>query len=246
MAMANTRNEEIRDIHKQYADFYRLGGNLLLVVVGVAIGAALFSGENPLYEDLTGYFTNLYTEAISVGLTILVLNNLQARRDKRNREEEIKEQLIREAGSRSHDTAIRAVDVMRKRGWLQGDDGILQSADLSYANLEDVSLYRANLQSVRLSRANLQGAYLWEANLQGAFVWKANLQDTNLELANLAGANLWEANLQGTNFVNADLKGAKLNNTNLEGANLREANLQSADFSLANLQGAKLVSARFC
>ena len=118
-----SRNEEIQQIHKDYIGFYQLGGGLFLVLIGVLIGAVIFANDS-------GYGTNIYTELLSVGLTILVLNGLQERRDTRNRIKDLQEQLVREAGSSVNATARTAIDTMRKRGWLglRRQDGKLINA----------------------------------------------------------------------------------------------------------------------
>jgi len=46
-----TRDEEIHDIHIRYADFYKIGGGLLLVLIGIAIGAWIFGNNKPLLTD---------------------------------------------------------------------------------------------------------------------------------------------------------------------------------------------------
>lgn len=72
-----TRNDEIAAIHIQYADFYRIGGGLALIFIGVLIGAWLF-GNNKLAlpPDMLGYITNISTEALSVIATIVVIDRL--------------------------------------------------------------------------------------------------------------------------------------------------------------------------
>ena len=204
-----TRNDKIRQIHRNYASFYPLFGGIVLVLIGITIGAVLFG-------DDSGYGTNLYTEAISVGLTILVLNGLQERRDKKNRIIELQEELVLQAGSRSNATAISAIDMLRKRGWLgrqavnhgrESDElSLLEGVDLSFADLHNADLVKANLKSTNLRTANLKGGYLFQANLENTELLLTNLEGADLLEANLEGANLWKANLKGAN-----LQGVKLN-----------------------------------
>jgi uncharacterized protein YjbI with pentapeptide repeats len=183
---------------------------------------------------------------------------------------DLQDQLIREAGSRVNITALTAIDMINKRGWLQGDNGILQGADLRHTNLENADLLAANLQNARLSKANLQDAELLLANLQDANMSGANLQDVDMAQANLQCTDLIVANLQGAYLDGANLQGANLTNTDFNedttlpdatkwtpgtdmtrftdpdhpefwrGYGLRGADLQNQNFVAANLQGVSL------
>lgn len=251
-----TRHEEIRQIHRDYANFYTLFGGVILVAIGIFIGWLLFSGDS-------GYGINLYTEAISVGLTIFVLNVLQEHRDKKNRIIELQEELIRQAGSPSFNTAITAIDILRKRGWLgRNEDHLallsaadlsnsnLSGADLRGANLAYTNLVYANLTNIKLRDATLEGADLYGANLEGADLHGANLKNGNLQSGNLAGTDLKRANLRNTDLRRANLEGADLGRAVLEDADLKGANLEGADLYQSNLSrailcGAYLVGANF-
>jgi len=162
---------------------YQFSAGVVLVLLGVWIGSLLFASDE-------GYGTNLYTEMLSIAVTIFILDLRADWREKRRRERELKERLVREAGSTINDTAKSAVNELRKREWLSGEGGVLYRVDWR----------RANLQRVRLNGAMMSRADLSEANLQGT-----NLQDADLSYANLGGANLRAANLHG-----ADLNGAVL------------------------------------
>ncbi|MCA9911826.1 MAG: pentapeptide repeat-containing protein [Anaerolineae bacterium] len=220
-----------------------IGYGLLLILIGALLGRfLLFPGDG-------GYNTNLYTEALSVTLTILVLNKLADQRSER----ELKESLLARARSRNNAVAVGAIDEMRAKDWLTGEDSLLVGVNLSYANLEKVDLSKANLCNANLSEVNLCGAYLWGANLSGAELREANLSGAELRYANLSGAELVEADLSGANLGGANLSGAGLQFANLSGANaraanvsiafLQEANLCGANLSKANLSGAELLRA---
>ncbi|MCB9457574.1 MAG: hypothetical protein H6671_16430 [Anaerolineaceae bacterium] len=105
------RWQEIRSIHHEYEFFYQIGGGLLLVLIGVWIGTNLFA----LAED-TGYFTNVYTEVLSIFVTVFILDRLAQRREDRNREIDLREQLVRDASSLVNDVALNAIRQIRKRG----------------------------------------------------------------------------------------------------------------------------------
>jgi uncharacterized protein YjbI with pentapeptide repeats len=180
-----------------------------------------------------------------------------------------KEILISKLRNHDHNESIRAVNELRKRGWLT--DGSLRGVeigdfdpnnscpctDLRGVNLSDANLQGATivgavlLQEVNLSKANLQDikfSTLLGVSLEGANFAGANLQNANFNCAipaPLERANFASANLQNVDFGLANLRGANLSNANLQGAELVKlhggANLESANLSGANLKGAKLV-----
>ena len=161
----------------------------------------------------------------------------------RQQQDEEKAQLIRQMGSQDHLHALRAVEELRKRGWLA--DGSLRHADLRSAKLRG-----ADLQDANLMEANLWDADLGEANLLRVNLQKANLQGTQLRKSNLFGANLREASLQetdlrGAGLWSANLAGATLWNADMEAATLRQANLQGANLYGANMRGVVLFRVHF-
>ena len=180
------------------------------------------------------FMDSLAPEAIGILVTVLFINQL----NRRSEREQYKRRLIHELGSRVNDVALRAVEELKKEGWLE--DGSLHGADLRDANLQGAVLEGANLQGAVLWGANLQGAVLWEANLQGAVFGGANLQGVVFGGANLQGAVFGGANLRGTVLNYANLQKATFGGANLQGAVLNYANLQKANLIYANLQGADL------
>lgn len=230
-----TRPDEIKAIHKEYKWFYPFTAGIVILVIGFMLGAVWFKGT----DDGLGYLTNLYTEVISIGVTLVILDRINEYRETQR----LKRRLIREAGGQSNETAKSAVDWLRHEGWLTGKDGLLKGADLDNANLEGADLREANLKGAILSFANLKGANLSFANLEGAELQQANLEDAELSQANLEGAYLMPANLEGAGLFRANLKGAKLLYAKLEGAYLRSANLEGAKLQYAKLEGADLRSA---
>ncbi len=93
---------------------------------------------------------------------------------------ELKQRLIKEAGSRVKAVALKAIKELRANRWLKGKNGLLA------------------------------GAYLWGANLEGVNLRGANLSESNLVNANLKRVNLIAANLAGATLRDADLCGADL------------------------------------
>lgn len=231
------RDDAIWTPERQQA-FNRIVLGALLIGLGVWIGSLIFGGDE-------GYATNVYTEVLSIAVTVGLLDYLNRRRDERRRIEDLKEQLLRDVRSQSNETAKNAVHQLRARGWLQGENGLLKGAQMSAANLQDAFLVEVDLSSAALVMANLQRAFLNGAKLNGSYLISANLQGARLSSVDLQGANLLRAKLQGAVLSLANLQDANLNTTNIRDANLIGADLRNArlDFSNlenVNLQGAKL------
>ncbi|MDE2776686.1 MAG: pentapeptide repeat-containing protein [Chloroflexota bacterium] len=254
----NLRQKEIREIHRNYRLFYELLGGAVLLLVGMVIGASFFGAGN---QD---YHMNLATEALGIAATVFIINRWYAHRDReRQREqaqhdeerqtEELKRRLVREAGSRSNDIAIAAIDELQDKGWLEGDDSLLKEAelyeaDLQKANLSDCNLmrtvfYRANLQDANLVGSNLYEAKFNNANLQRAQLLVADLRNTSLANANLKGADMHETDLSGAYLLNAKLQRAFLEAANLQNADCRHVDFTNAILAHADLSGANMLEA---
>lgn len=221
-----TRRDEIKSIHKQYKWFYPFIGGLILLIIGFVLGASLFQGNDKGF----GYVTNLYTEIISIGITLVILDRINEYRETQR----LKRRLVREAGSKANNTAVSAIDWIRHENWLIDDNGLLIGADLSFANLE----------GALLNNANLSGANLFLVNLKTVSLIEANLERINLNNANLERANLWQASLKMATLSGANLVGVTLGDVDLGGAYLSDSNLTKAYLGGANLTGANLNNAK--
>lgn len=165
---------------------------------GIAIIAVLgLVGRFILFPSDAGYITNLYTEVISIAITVLVLDRLNQRRQDKIR----KEELIFQMGSGENVTARRAARMLHHKGWLT--DGTLRASQLSDANLHSSDLNSADLQDADLIGANLKKADLFMSNLRGAILNDANLEGAMLEDSDLRGASLVQANLRGAKLDHA-------------------------------------------
>ena len=117
----DTAWEESRQARRSWTrpDVYLtlLLGSAVGLAVGVMLGAGWFADE--------GYWTNVYTEALSIVLTVVVIGVINEWRETERR----KRDLIRRAGSRSNEIAKDAVDEMRHEGWLTGENGLLRDVN---------------------------------------------------------------------------------------------------------------------
>jgi hypothetical protein len=168
------RNEEPGLIWKKHQELY--------IVIGFFLGLLAFPALQLVREDIGGLLGQLVPEAAGIIVTVLWIERLQRQRDERNAEKALKEQLVRDAGSTSNEVAKNAVHQLRKRGWLEGDHGLLAGQDLRGAYISGANMEKASLQGTDLGKATLQ--------------W-VNLEGTNLERANLSGAYLREAIMKG-------------------------------------------------
>lgn len=226
------RRKEIREVHKSYDLFYAVLGGVFLLLIGVLIGALLFGSDNQ------NYHMNLFTEALGVIGTVILVNRWYSHREQRRQREDLQRRLVIEAGSRSNDIAVAAIEHLHANDWLAGELGLLRNARLDYADLQKADLRSANLELAWLWRANLHQVNLFGANLKGAYLSSANLQ-TDLRYANLQEAILVFANLQGARMTHANLKGADLQSAYMQGADIRGADMQGAILTNAELEDAK-------
>lgn len=247
MAVQNvsTRQQEITAIWAQHMMTYRILSGFILVGIGV------FLGMNAFHKDIGGYMTNLYTETMSIVVTVFILDLVNRRRDDERRTRELLDQLTRQLGSSVNVETKRATEELRHYGWLK--DGTLKGVDLSRANLEKTDLIDAdftntifngaNLQGAQLHYAKLQGAQLRRANLSHAILFEADLQDATLMDANLEGATLPDANLTNAELGGANLSKAKLSNATMTRTKLANSKLTGATLNLSNMQEATLFGA---
>ena len=213
--MLRKRWREIRAIHREYNFFYWLLRVAAIVLVALWIGALRYHGR----ED-RGYEMNLFTEALGIGITVLIFDQVRIYRDRESR----KQRLLREVSHGTNDVAIRAVIELEHEGWLKGENGLLKGK-----NLDDV-----NLAGAQMKNANLEGASLRDADLRDANLYGASLKDATLYHADMSGANLENADLR------ADMAHAKLRDASLIGADLTSANLSRVDMTQAELMDANL------
>jgi uncharacterized protein YjbI with pentapeptide repeats len=211
-----------------------IGGAL---IAGIAIGLLLY----PRLE----FMMSVWTEALGVGVTVALFALVNRWQIKRGRQQ----QLVDDVAGIDATAARAAVHQMARKGWLEGENGLLRGVDLTNAKLRETRLRHANLRGAVLTEAELREADLGAADLSGANLIKANLHAADLTAADLRGALLQNVIAQSAIFYRANASranffGARLNTANLREADLKEANLADADLRGANLGSANLERAR--
>ncbi len=131
-------------------------------------------------------------------------------------------QLLWQLYGEDSETALKALDELRERGWLE--DRSLRGVDLREANLSGADLREVDLEEVNLGYANLEKADLSLAELAEAVLVEANLKE-----ANLTETNFYDANLRGANLIGASLDGTLLDRADLKFATITEEQLRQAD-----------------
>ncbi|MCY3867105.1 MAG: hypothetical protein OXG68_16835 [Chloroflexi bacterium] len=108
---SKARREAIRDIRQTYSWFYPLILGVVLLGVGVWIGASLFA-------DKDGYAMNVVTEgfgvAVSVLITLGIIDKRNVKRESKRRHDEIIKDLVQRAGSPVNQTAKSAMDQLSR------------------------------------------------------------------------------------------------------------------------------------
>ncbi|MAU08570.1 MAG: hypothetical protein CL607_02020 [Anaerolineaceae bacterium] len=244
---ANDANKQTWQAFKRKFNEQPMTYGVIFVLIGVLIGGFVFA-YSPDWEadNLFSYLTNFGTEALSVLITIFVLDRFQARRA----EEQLKKELLADIKYGHNSDAIRAVNRLRlydvECGWYSSRSSLLARSDLRKANLEKANLTEANLEFCNLFGANLKQVDFFEANLQGADLRKSDLEGSKLWEANLEFSRFMNANLANAVLERANLRGADFSRASLVGANFDEADLRETCFKDADLSRARLPKANLC
>ncbi|KAA3642804.1 MAG: pentapeptide repeat-containing protein [Chloroflexi bacterium] len=221
-----------------------------ILFIGLSSISFYFYPDKWLFSDfIYAFYANVSTELISIGITILIIDQLYKNQD----EKELKTRLIWDMGSMDQAHSLRAIKELKFRNWLY--DGTLENQDFTLANLEDAevenaklkeanftkaNLVKANFQNATLNKCNFSESILFECQLQEAKLQNAKLIKSQMRLAVLSRADLGTADLLGAYLVTAEIRNANLQHATLEEANLEDADLTHSDLSHANLMRTNL------
>jgi hypothetical protein len=207
-----TKWDETVSLWKSYRILYGISGFI--------IGLLAFPAINAVINNFDEFLQGLVPEALGIGFAVLFIDKMYAIRSEEQRIQNLKERLIREAGSPSNVTSLHAIKELRNHNWLEGKNGLLKGQDLVDADLQKAKLAKACLHQTDLSFVNLTEANLYMCNSRFANFWRANLQKANLKWADLSQATL----------IGADLRGVDLQWCNLEGVTLWGYSVNNQEF----------------
>lgn|GEM_PF-1106674 len=203
----------------------------LYVLVGILIGLVL----SQFYTiEVASFVQNLIPEAVGIGFTVLVLDAVYQRRERK----QYKERLILEMGSLDNSTALRASEALNRLGWAQ--DGSLVSAYLREANLKNIRIKRANLHRADLVAVNLMSGEMYHTNFSNV-----QMSDSDLRYGRFNLSDFSNSALESVDFRQCRLRGCNFNGTTLIGSDFENADLEGADLRGAWLLGANLEGAIF-
>ncbi len=228
--------------YHRYQKEYQILGGITLILILLWLGSVFVGSNNAMLEgNALAYWTNVFTEILGVLVTIAVINQILMAREHTR----LKKQLIRQAASPSQAVATEAIAQLREEGWLSGEDGLLQGANLRGANLKGADLSDANLKGANLFEANLASANLGKANLESADLRDCNLRNARLGYARLVAAQLDGSDMSQATGWEADFSKASLQNVIFVNSNSPLADFTDAILDKADLQGSHLKNSRF-
>ena len=202
----------LKDLSKPIAEWFDEPGNNVKVMLW--FGVLLLNVVVFIWvKDPDSLLGDRRGEAIGIGITVIVIDELASYRSRLERKQEI----IEQAESKVRDVAVEAIRLARKNGFL---DVLIKKANLVGANLEGVdfeyaTLKEADFRSANLKRANFHRAHLRKADLRGAYLRRAvligaDLRGAEFRVAILKRTWMQKAKLQGANLSNVDLSTATL------------------------------------
>lgn len=124
----------------------------------------------------------------------------------------------------------------------------LRGADLSHANLRDLSLHQADLTRANLNFANLTNVNLFCSHLDEIHCVGARFDNAKIDCASMVRARAWEADFSNAIIHQSDLASSSCANANFTGAHIEHASFMNSDlrgarFRLAALSSTKLIDA---
>ena len=134
-----------------------------LFVVGscvLSLGYFHLYGRTAKYV-VQDFYANFGAELISIAITVLIVDSLAKRREER----ELRAQLIQDMEGQSNQFSLRALAMLRAKGWLSSK--LVSTLELS----------RSNLSGADLSNLEMKGKYLAGIILRGDNLEKTDFRD---------------------------------------------------------------------
>jgi uncharacterized protein YjbI with pentapeptide repeats len=219
------------EIKKLWARNYPAWSLIAAVLGGFALGWLAHA------ENIVPAIGQFVLTALACGLALAAYDDFVQRRD----EQRLRADLHCQMNGRSNAAAIRAIDALRAKGWLDLlKEPLANQLQWAGAALEEVDLSKRDLV-----RPNLSGATLWNASFSGCHLVGADFTGAQMNMTNLSEANLWYAKLDGANLVSANLIDADIRYASLRDAKLNSAKLHGTMLVCSDLSGANLTNAGF-
>jgi hypothetical protein len=233
MDQESSRWDEIKEIWESYPALY--------LIAGFILGLVFFPAIQSINSDYVAFLSNLAPEAVGILVTVFLIDRLYSIRDEARQLRELKERLVREAGSSSNETAKKATDELRDKDWLTGPDGLLKGKHFEGANLRGANLKWANLENATFYEVNLVEADLTGAKMAYTHMYSTSLRNANLTETDLSGS-VYEG---GCDFTGAYMEHTSMGNSvmrggiEFKGAYMSWVYLRGADMVGADLRGAR-------
>ena len=157
---------------------------IFVALLSAGVGA-LLSG------DWAGLLLNFGTEMGGAVVTFVLIEQVIGSGKR-------KSDLIAQLGSTINEEAKRAVEELRRHGWLR--DGSLRGIELMGANLREAGLSGADLQNAALVGTALQGANLLRAKLQGVYLLETEFDEHTI----LPDGSTWTPHTNMARFIDPE------------------------------------------
>ena len=261
--------ERSKDIRKDYPWFYPMILGAFLVVAGIVIGGFLFGSDNPVSNgNMLSYVTNLWTEFISIGITIFVIDRLYRNREEKERakrEDQADRTRVSIALTSSNkDIQQSAFDEALVRGFLIGEESLLSQSrfigvDFSHLSLSSFpvdyqigdslwtplvsAFYPIKDLSMSQRQVDFSGSMILNTSMEGAKVRYTKFDNSTLWLANLNKAIIIDSSFNNANLRTTTMKYASFHTSSFRAARFDGANMNSTSFQSCNFGGVDFTNA---
>ena len=197
---------------------------LVGILIAIVILSLFYKHGRDVISKGDDFTLNVHTEmlgvAISVLLTVFVIDTRNRRRDAERRQQDLIDRLLREVRSPEGIIARHAFHELKERHLMYGDNSILRGANLMGARPGGIDLSGTKLDGANLSESDFSNSYFVDAILDDTnFFWSC-LKNAVFQSASLRNANLQAANLTKVHLICANLEGAELMDARLDSVQL--------------------------
>jgi uncharacterized protein YjbI with pentapeptide repeats len=240
-----------------------VGFIMLVFAIGLGVwGYSRLHSHFDLEVFLQDFYANLTGELGSIGITVIVIDQLNRRREKTEQQRREIEDFKRL--QRQYEVRLRHVrNPTDMRSLLIEMDvlNVLNGSDLAGLDLKGINLGkpapgtildpvwpvswdrqpgRIDLRKTKLDSTNFEGGSLKSVDLREVHALHTNFKDADLSFADLSSAFFGYAYMSGANLTEANLEATRFSYSTLSEANFTNANLRNVDFHRTSLYGVVL------